>query len=244
MIKKSIDAIRTIFYYFFMALWTICFSTVAYLILPFTPKHHRHLISSKIWAIGTLKIASVCCGIQWQIQGNGHIPKTPCIIAANHQSSLETFFLQTYFSPQSIVFKKELLKVPIFGSVVKYADPIAIDRSKGQNAITQLVREGCVRLNNNLWVAIFPEGTRAAWPNLGKLTKGAAFLAHKSGKDILPMFHDSGKLSYKNSWVKKSGTINVTIGKVIESSHKKTNDIHQELETWMQSQHQDKVSLG
>ena len=40
-------------------------------------------------------------------------------IACSHQSMFETFFLQTIFNCPIFILKKELLKIPIFGSYLK-----------------------------------------------------------------------------------------------------------------------------
>ena len=40
-------------------------------------------------------------------------------IACSHQSMFETFFLQTIFNSPIFILKKELLKIPIFGSYLK-----------------------------------------------------------------------------------------------------------------------------
>ena len=64
----------------------------------------------KIWILLILKVLNVLCGISCNQRGVENLPNTPFVIAANHQSPWESFFLQTLFIPTSSIMKKEILK--------------------------------------------------------------------------------------------------------------------------------------
>ena len=61
---------------------------------------------------------------------NSGIKNKKFFIAASHQSMFETFFLQTIFNSPVFILKKELLKIPIFGSYLKKIGSISIKRNK------------------------------------------------------------------------------------------------------------------
>ena len=51
---------------------------------------------------------------------------------------------------------------PFLGWALPLYKPIAINRRAGRTATEQVIEEGQQRLNDGLWVMIFPEGTRVA----------------------------------------------------------------------------------
>ena len=75
-----------------------------------------------------LKALKILCGISWSTKGIENIPNTSFVIASNHQSPWESFFLQTLFIPTSSIMKKEILMIPFFGWAIARLKPVSIDR--------------------------------------------------------------------------------------------------------------------
>ncbi len=45
----------------------------------------------------------VVCNIHVKVTGHEHIPKGPCVILSNHQSTWDGFFMQWFFQPASMI---------------------------------------------------------------------------------------------------------------------------------------------
>lgn len=182
------------------------------------PYERRYRILSK-WPSSMITLAKYLCGIQYEIVGQQNIPSDNAIIVSNHQSTWETLAFFTIFPHACFVLKKELLQLPIFGWCLRLLEPIALDRKATFGAIEQLLAQGQARLDAHRSVIIFPEGHRMPVEKRGKFKTGAAQLALKSQKPLLPVSIDSGKYWPRHAFIKKPGTIRVVIGKPIESDN-------------------------
>jgi 1-acyl-sn-glycerol-3-phosphate acyltransferase len=175
----------------------------------------------------------VLCGIDYRVRGQENIPEGAAILFSKHQSTWETYALQLIFPPQVWVFKRELLWVPFFGWGLAALKSISIDRSSGRKAIKQIVEQGRQRLDAGIWVTIFPEGTRVAPGQHKRWGIGGAILAEQTGYPIVPVAHNAGEFWAKRSFIKRPGTIQVVIGKPVETKGRKAADINAEVEAWM-----------
>jgi 1-acyl-sn-glycerol-3-phosphate acyltransferase len=59
----------------------------------------------------------------------------------------------------------------------------AVNRGDGHRAVNQVIEQGQARLNDGLWIIIFPEGTRVVAGETRKFGVSGALLAIASGKD-------------------------------------------------------------
>ncbi len=213
---------------------TIITALIAILLSPF-PYSIRYVVFN-IYAKSVMGALSLFCGIRYRVEGKEHIPQQPCIIFCKHQSTWETFALQVIFPPVSFVFKDELLWIPFFGWGLAAMRPIAIKRGAGRKAIKQLVTGGMKRLKENLFVVIFPEGTRTKADGPGRYHIGGAILASKSGYPVIPVAHHAGEFWPRKGFVKRPGTITVRIGPVLSSENKSAEIILDEAKTWIEAQ--------
>ena len=199
--------------------------------LIFSNYEVRYRILSK-WAVFCIWWLKVTLNISFKVIGTENIDKPPFIIVSNHQSTWETLGFQTILPPHTWVLKKELLWIPIFGWAISLLKPIIIDRGDKLKAIKKVITQGKDRLNKGISVVIFPEGTRQPVTKLGDYQNGAVAIAKGSGYDILPIYHDAGKLWPKGSFIKKPGVITVTIGKPMSSSNGSTAEITDNIRNW------------
>ncbi len=150
------------------------------------------------------------------IRGLEHLPPegTPYLVAAKHQSAYETMKLMLLFKDPTIILKKELLSLPIFGWFLRRLEVIAIDRGNKEQAMSSLV-EGARRMRDNgRPIVIFPQGTRvsvdattAQKPYKGGIIK----LYNATNLPIIPVAMNSGLYWPRNSFWKKSGTVVIEI---------------------------------
>ena len=176
----------------------------------------------KIWILFVLKTLKVFCGIGWNIKGLENIPDTPFVMAANHQSPWESFFLQTLFLPTSSIMKKEILIIPFFGWAISRLKPISINRKLKIESLKRVISVGGQRIREGYTVLVFPEGTRNnPGDGIGRFGNSCGVLASNEAVPIIPICHNSGKYWVNKSFKKNSGDINVIIGKPIIGSDPK-----------------------
>lgn len=226
--------LRSAFFMLGLFLVTPIYAVLAIMTFPLPPLMRYRLISG--WAYLMLWWLRVTCGIRYRLVGAENIPSTPSIILAKHQSAWETLAFQQIFPPQVWVLKRELLRIPFFGWGLAMTSPIAIDRGAGREALKQLVSQGKDRLGQGFWVVIFPEGTRVAPGKKGKYHIGGAWLASHTETDVVPVAHNAGEFWGKNSFVKKPGTITVSIGQPIPSEGLTPNDLNHLVEAWIENE--------
>lgn len=219
---------------FMLGIWlfTLVFAVIAILTYPLPPIRRYLIISG--WARSMLWWLRFTCGIRYRVIGAENIPTTPSIILSKHQSAWETLAFQQIFPPQVWVMKRELLWLPFFGWGLAMTSPIAINRSSGREALKQMVAQGKDRLKKGFCVVIFPEGTRVAPGEKGKYHIGGAWLATHTQTAVVPVAHNAGEFWGKNSFVKKPGTISVSIGPPIVTAGLKPDQLNQQVEAWIE----------
>lgn len=211
--------------------WAIaCFG---FLLLPYRQRYY--LITR--WNVFVSLAARAVCGIRWEIKGLDNLPDAPVILLSKHQSAWETIFF-CWLMPRPLIFvlKKELLYVPFFGWGLAMMRMIAIDRSKGRDAMAQVIQTGRRRLDDGQWVIMFPEGTRTPVGQQGKYKAGGAILAIGTKTPVVPIAMNSGDCWPRNAFIKKPGLITVSIGKAISPEGLSAAALMSQVENWIESE--------
>ena len=186
-----------------------------------------------MWILFILKSLRVLCGIGWNIKGIENIPNTPFVLAANHQSPWESFFLQTLFIPTSSIMKREILIIPFFGWAISRLKPISINRKLKIESLKRVIVDGGQRIRGGYAVLVFPEGTRKRPEDgIGRFGNSCGVLASNEAVPIIPICHNSGKYWVNKSFKKNSGDINIVIGKPIIGSDPKK--LTEEARSWIE----------
>jgi len=225
--------IRSLLFSIVMIILTIAVAIVGFMVAPFPLTIRNYFI--RYYALSVLLAIKLICGIRHEIIGAENIGTEPCVIMSNHQSTWETLSLQAIFPHLCFVVKKELLWLPLFGWALAMLKPIAINRKSGQNAVHQVVDQGTERLKSNIWVVIFPEGTRTAYGTKGRYKKGGSILAHSSGFNVIPVAHNAGKHWPRKGFLKNPGTIKIVIGEKIVTKSLTIDEIATKTENWIES---------
>ncbi|MGI9298730.1 MAG: lysophospholipid acyltransferase family protein [Gammaproteobacteria bacterium] len=186
------------------------FAVLAILSSPLPPLWRYRIISQ--WSRLLVLAARLFCGIRHRVVGIENLPARPCVLLSRHESAWETIAYQAIFPPNSIVLKKELLRIPFFGWGLARMSPIAINRADGRRALREIGEQGGRRLADGFYVAVFPEGTRMPPESFAEWHIGGAWLAKKAGVPAVPVCVDSGKCWPKNAFFKRAGLITVRIG--------------------------------
>ncbi|MEQ1637866.1 MAG: lysophospholipid acyltransferase family protein [Methylococcales bacterium] len=190
-----------------------------------------------IWCAVISWMTKIFCGLTYEVEGLENIhPGQPAIILSNHQSAWETLALRYILPTHSVVIKKELLYLPVWGWSLLTLKSIVIDRKNPKASLKNLLNKGSHYLKEGLWILIFPEGTRTAPGEVMKFNIGGAMLAHKTGYPIIPVAHNAGDFWPRYSFFKYPGVIKVKIGPAIESKGRKAVDINTEAENWIRTE--------
>lgn len=187
------------------------------------------------WCALVLWMTKVFCGLTYEVEGMEHIraQHEPAVVLCKHQSAWETLALRRIVPMHSVLLKRSLLWLPIWGWALATLKPIPIHREMQRLALRILLHKGAAYLNEGLWVVVFPEGTRTPDGEIRKFSAGGAMLAQKSGHPVIPIAHNAGKYWPRYSFLKYPGTIKVKIGPAIESRGRKAADINAEAEDWI-----------
>ena len=224
---------RSVVFTLGQALATLVFTTLA-LAAWVLPLRWRYRVVVQWTFFNTWWLARIC-RLSHVVEGVENIPATPSVVLCKHQSAWETVTLQRYFSPQVWVIKRELLRVPVFGWGLATLEPIAIDRAVGRAAVDQILDQGRDRLDKGFWVVVFPEGTRVPAGRRGRYRRGGAALAKSTGRDVVPVAHNSGDYWPRRSFLKYPGVIRLVIGPPIEVEGRTVGEINSLAEEWIES---------
>ncbi|MCB1684276.1 MAG: lysophospholipid acyltransferase family protein [Pseudomonadales bacterium] len=210
--------LRSAAFYLGYSLATIVWGALSVLFAWILPYRQRFAFVVGCWTRFSLWWLRITCGIGHQIEGLEHLPTNPCVVMCRHESTWETLFLQTLLAPQATLIKRELLWIPFFGWAFALLRPIAIDRNKSRGALKRLIRSGRERLDDNIWVVMFPEGTRMPPGKTGRFQVGGAALASAAGSPLVVIAHDAGRYWPAHRFLKTPGTIRVKIAPPIHSA--------------------------
>jgi 1-acyl-sn-glycerol-3-phosphate acyltransferase len=159
------------------------------------------------WARSSLWLLRVICNIHIEVRGLENIPQGAVLVAGKHQSVWETFAVLPYFDDPSIVLKKELTWIPVFGWFAFKFRMIAVERSAASAALRKLLARGVEEIAAGRQIIIMPEGTRQAPDAPPDYKSGAAALYGTLGCTCLPFALNSGLFWPRRKFLRFPGTI-------------------------------------
>ena len=204
-------ALRSIiFNILFYGVWTplICIGMMPCLLLPrgFT------VWVASFYQDGAYILEKYILNLDYEVRGWENRPAkgTAYLAAAKHYSAYETLKLYALYDDPTIVLKRELLSLPVFGWFLRKLDVIAIDRGNRGDAMTSLIA-GAERMQiDKRPIVIFPQGTRvrvdettAEKPYKGGIIK----LYNATNMPVALLATNSGLYWPRNSFWKKSGKV-------------------------------------
>lgn len=108
----------------------------------------------------------------------------PVVLAANHESILDPFFLGTVTSrPVHFFAKAELFRIPVLRQILEALGGIPVRRGADMG---RAVEAGVDALDRGEVVGIFPQGTCLPYRNR-RFQRGAARLAIATGATLVPV---------------------------------------------------------
>ena len=189
---------------------TIVVAVLSALVLPGPPSWARGV--AKFWARIVLGPLRPLCGISIVVTGREHLPAHgPALIASQHQSAFDTVIWLLLAPEVAYVLKKELSRIPFYGTLCHKMGMIRVDREGGANAIRALLRAADDAVAHGRQIVIFPEGSRAPPGAPLPVQPGIAALAARTGLPVIPVVTDSGLCWGRRSFRKNPGVIHIAI---------------------------------
>ena len=118
--------------------------------------------------------------------GKENIPQNDCfIMVSNHGSLLDPPILGHAVGRNiSFMAKSELFKIPMLGFIIKACGAYPVRRGIADK---NTIKTACEKLSKNNCIGIFIDGTRQKNGLVNKPKQGAALLAFKNQKILLPV---------------------------------------------------------
>ena len=141
------------------------------------------------------------------------------IYMSNHQSNFDIPVLLACLPVQfRWLAKAELFRIPIFGSGMRAAGYISIDRFNRESAF-ESISVAAKKIKEGASVMIFPEGTRSIDGNIRPFKKGGFVLAVDSGVPIIPIIlHGTRSIMPKGQMRIRTGHVYMDIQPPMETS--------------------------
>jgi 1-acyl-sn-glycerol-3-phosphate acyltransferase/cytidylate kinase len=119
-------------------------------------------------------------------EGRKNIPKgTTVIYACNHRSNGDPPLIACGCrGKQTFMAKEELFRNKLFAWLIRSLGAFPVARGKGD---TTVIDTAVNNLNSGKNLMIFPEGTRSKDGKVGRGHTGAALIAARSGKPVIPV---------------------------------------------------------
>lgn len=173
--------------------------------LPALVSRRAVLRLARTWARLSLWLLRVIAGTRVEFRGLDTLPPGPLLVAAKHQSALETLALCTVFPEFAYILKRELLFIPLIGWYLSRGGMVAIDRSKGGRAMSLMNAAAAAAIRDGRQLIIFPEGTRRPVGAEPAYKQGLSHLYVALGVPCVPVALNTGVFWARRSLVRRPG---------------------------------------
>ena len=187
------------------------------------------------WAQLVVGLAARLCGLRYVLEGAENIPPRNSVVLMKHSSAYETIVQMLLFPDQCWVLKRELMWTPFFGWALAALHPIAIDRSAGGTAVSQVIEQGKEQLARGRWVMIFPEGTRMPAGQTRRYGLSGTLLARETGRLLVPVAHNAGDYWPRRGLRKRAGTVRFCVGKAVDPAGRDPREVNEEIQRWVEA---------
>ena len=164
-------------------------------------------------------LALAMAGIRYRVAGRDNVPPQAVVFCSNHESNVDPPILFMALHPQlHVLYKAELHKFPIMGTVLDVGGFVPIDRGDRDKALAS-IRRGADSIRSGNSFLIFPEGTRSRTGQLLPFKKGGFIMAIESQAPIVPVAIQGGRDAMrKGSAFVRPVHVTVRIGKPIPTA--------------------------
>lgn len=215
--------IRSVFFILVVILATFFLAIPIIVTGIFDPYTHFSRKIARLWS----KILLHAAGVRVTLLGQENIRHPQSyVVVANHQSHMDLPLIFAYLPlHMTVVSKKELFRIPVFGWALTGAGILKIDRSNSAQSIETLRKAESTILREKLSLLMFPEGTRSPRGELRRFKKGPFVFAIKTGLPILPVsiLGTASILPKGTIWV-RPGEVALMVHPPVETTGKTLNE--------------------
>ena len=230
--------LRSLLYLLFLFVTVAPWGLMSCLVFPLRMPQRYLLIT--YWTTIAIWGAKHIVGIDYQVLGLDNIPDREknggVIFLAKHQSRYETLLFRTLFQYNCYVYKRELHWVPFFGWGIALCGMIPIDRAKGKAALDQVALTGGKKLKEGWNMVMFPEGTRVDPGGKKRYKIGGTYLSVATRVPVVPVAHNAGDVWPRGKWIKRPGTVTVSIGAPIPPGDMTAEQQMAKVEAWIENE--------
>lgn len=167
--------------------------------------------AGRLWTRCTLWGLEHIVGARVVFKGLERIPPGPLIVAAKHQSMLDTLVPFLMFPSPAFVLKRELLNAPVLGQYAQAMGMIPLDRGGQATALKNLLRAARPARDAGRQIIIFPEGTRQEPGEKGDYKPGVAALYKDLGVPCVPVALDTGRVWAARGPIRQPGVTTIEV---------------------------------
>lgn len=150
-----------------------------------------------------------------RVRIDGELPQGRYLYILKHESMFETIDLLCLFDRPAIVAKRELLDIPLWGTIARRYGLIPVERSAGASAMRALLAAARATIAQGRPLCLFPEGTRVPHGEAPPLRAGFAGLYAMLGLPVVPIAVDSGRVAPRGGFRKHPGVITYKVGAIV-----------------------------
>jgi 1-acyl-sn-glycerol-3-phosphate acyltransferase len=161
----------------------LALGSITLVLLLLTPGLHARRVVGSQCARTWLWVA----GIKVKLVGAEQLPSGPSVIVANHSSYVDGVVLKAVLPTRfAFVIKKEMVKVPLAGLLLKRIGAEFVDRFNRHSGAMDARRIMRTATDGSSLV-FFPEGTFTGRPGLSRFHGGAFTIAARARMPIVPV---------------------------------------------------------
>lgn len=181
---------------------------IGWIIGKFDEKKKVHM--SQVFVAGGFRCILFISGVKVTVKGREKILRDqPALYVYNHRSFFDVVVgYSTAPIPTAFVSKKEIAKVPMISTWMRYLNCLFLDRENIREGMKTIL-EGIELMKNGTSIYIAPEGTRNTTDELLPFHEASFKLADKSKCPIVPvaMNNMDAILEQHKPWIHKSHVI-------------------------------------
>lgn len=147
---------------FAFVIWTYgSMALLAILCLPVMFFGRMAVVSAiRMWCRCVIFGFKLIVGTETEFRGREHVPDTPVLYAAKHQSTFDILTPFIFIRDPAVILKRELLFYPFFGWYALRTRMIPIDRGGTMKTLKKMIGIAQSRVEDGRSIVIFPEGSR------------------------------------------------------------------------------------
>jgi 1-acyl-sn-glycerol-3-phosphate acyltransferase len=176
---------------------------------------------SGLYALGHagVRLALGIAGIRYRVTGREYVPAGAAVYCSNHQSNVDPPVLfEALHHRLHILYKAELHKFPIMGTVFDVGGFVPVERENKERAMASIDR-GARSLRSGNSFLIFPEGTRSRTDTLLPFKKGGFIMAIRAQVPVVPVAILGARAAMeKGSAIVRPVTVTVRIGEPVPTA--------------------------